>query len=347
MLRMTTKEIAEVVGGKVKGATDLMIQGLHSLEAAGPSDLSFVGRKDMCKRAAQSKAGAILSAWDVPGFKGVVIECPDPERAMVKLLTMIHEKLFPRPTGIARTAVISPTAKLGKRVSVGHYAVIEDNAEIGDDVVIYPLVYIGPNVRIGERTVIQPHVSIFAYTQIGHDCEIHACAVLGDDGFGYIQRDGRNIKLPHVAPLHIGNETEVRSLVTIDRGMIDEAVIGSDVKIDDQCLIAHNCRVGDHCLIAGDSHLAGSVTLGKGVVMGGGSGVADHVTIGDGVRMGGHTGIMGNVKAGETYWGLPGRPLKRQMRIEALHDKLPEMHQKILTLEREIEDLKRRLAESK
>ena len=347
MLKMTTQQIAELVGGQLKGAGDVVVSGVRSIESAEGCDLTFVAKKELCKKAAGTKAGALITAWPVEGCKAVQIVCKDPELAIVKVLGKFYEDMFPAPAGISETAVISPRAKLGKGVAVGHCAVIEDDAELGDDVAVHALAYVGRGARIGARTVIHPHVTVYDRAEIGSDCIIHANCVIGDEGFGYVQREGRSIRFPHIARVRIGNNVEVLGLSSVDRGMIEDTVVGDGAKIDKHCHVAHNCRVGENSILAGSTTLGGSVTLGKGVVIGGAAAVADHVSMGDGATLAAGTGLMSHVKAGETYWGLPARPIKDQMRIEALLNKLPEMRKKIVELEKTVEALTKRLGETK
>jgi len=347
MARMTTQQVAKLVGGDLKGPGDAVITGVRSLEEAGPSDLSFVAKKAMCKKAAKSRAGALITAWTLEGFEGAQITCKDPELAVSKVLEKIRKEKSVVPSGISDTAVVSPRARLGERVAVGHHAVIEDGAELGDDVVVYPLACIGRGVKIGPRTTIHPHVTICDDVQIGADCTIHPNCVIGDDGFGYIQREGRSIKMSHVGSVRIGNNVDIRGLTSVDRGMVDDTVIGDGVKIDKHCQIAHNCRIGDNTVIAGCCSIGGSVTLGKGVILAGEVGIADHVTVGDGAVLAARAGAIGNIPPGEVYWGMPGRPMKLQMRIEALLNKLPEMRTRLLELEKTVEALSKRLEDSK
>jgi len=343
MLKMTAQEIAELVGGKLVGAADLALTGMLPLEDAGESDLAFVAKKDMCKAAAESRAGAIVTAWQIDGYGGVQILCDDPELAASKVLRKHHEAMFPQPVGLSKRAFISPKAKLGERVAVGHFAVIEDDAEIGDDVVIYPLAYVGRGVKIGPRTVIHPNAMLYDRVEVGAGCCVHANVVIGDEGFRFIQRDGLSIMLPHIAGVKLGDNVDIRAVSTIARGMLLDTVVGNDVKIGKHCHVAHNCRIGDRTVLAGSDTFGGSVTIGEGVMIGGAAAVSDHINIGDGAVIGAGSGLMSNVGPGETYWGMPARPLKLQMRIEALLNKLPEMRRKLLELEKTVADLAARL----
>ena len=347
MFRMTAQQIAEIAGGRLQGAGDATVAGVRPLEDAGPSDLAFLAKKELVEKAGTSRAAVLLTAWQVAGFAGAQVICKDPELALTHVLAALRAAQFPCPTGISTSAVISPRARLGQNVSVGAWSVIEDGAELGDGVVVYPLAYVGRNVHIGTRTVIHPHVTIGDGTRIGADCIVHPGAVIGDDGFGFIQREGRSIKREQVGGVCIGDNVEIGGLTSIDRGMIQDTVVENGVKIDKHCHVAHNCRIGEHSILAGYARMGGSVTIGRGAVMAAGSGIVDHKTIGDGAVLAAGTGSISDVKPGETVMGYPARPLREQLRINALEGKLPDMHRRLMELEKEVEALKKRLEKSK
>lgn len=343
MFEMTVAEICELTDGRLHGPENVAISGVRDLDHAGPGDLSFAGDESRREKAASSSAGALLTAEKIEDFDGTQIVCDDVEKALVAVLKEVRNTLYPRPTGISNKASISADATLGDEVSVGDYAVIEANAEIAAGVTIYPLAYIGRSVQIGSGTVVHPHATICAGARIGGNCEIHPNVVIADDGFGYFQRGGKSTKFPHIGTVRIGDNVSVHGLSSIDRGMIEDTVVGEGVKVDKHCQIAHNCEVGEHCIMAGGAQVAGSCTLGKFVVLGGMAGVADHVQIGEGSQFGGKSGITRDVKPGSKMFGTPARPFKQQMRIHVLQARLPNMRNRIKKLEKEIVELKKRL----
>jgi UDP-3-O-[3-hydroxymyristoyl] glucosamine N-acyltransferase len=226
---------------------------------------------------------------------------------------------------------------------VGSHAVIEEGAVLGDDVTIYPMAYVGRGVRIGPRTVVHPHVTICEGVEIGSDCLLHPNCLIGDEGFGLIQREGRSVRRRQVGGVRIGDRVEVGGFCSIDRGMMEDTVIGSGVKMDKHCHIAHNCRIGDDCVLVAYARLAGSVTVGRGCILAADVGISDHVTVGDGVMIGAGSALMSDVKSGERVLGAPARPIGEAMRIMALEGKLPEMHRTLVQLKKEVESLKTRL----
>jgi len=346
MFKMMAREIAELVGGELAGPGEVTISGVGPLDSARPMDLAFVAREALFGKVAACRAGALLTMRKVEGYGGTQIICEDPELAMATVLEKMHGELFPKPTGISGLACIDPDAVLGQRVSVGAYSVIEKGAVVGDDVTIYPLVYVGRGAQIGPRTTLHPHVTVCERAQIGADCTVHPNCVIGDEGFGYVQRGGRSVKLWHVGGVRIADNVEIRGLTSVDRGMIDDTVVGEGVKIDKHCHISHNCRIGDRCVLAGYARMAGSVTLGRGVMMGADSSISDHLTVGDGAILGARAGVITKVKPGEHMLGTPARPRNETMRIVATWPKLPDMLRQLAALQKEVEDLKKRLGEA-
>jgi len=343
MFKMTAGEVAELARGELRGRADVTITGAGSLESASETDLAFVARESLLDRAASCRAGVLLTAWPVEGYRGAQVVCADPELAMARVLERMHEALFPAPSSISELASIDPGATVAQGVSVGAYSVIEDGAVIGEGVTIYPLVYVGRGASIGARTVLHPHVTICDRAEIGSDCVVHPNCVIGDEGFRYVQRDGRSVKFCHVGKVRIGNNVEIRGLTSIDRGMMEDTIVEDGVKIDKHCHISHHCHIGENCVLAGYARMAGSVTLGRGVMMGADSSISDHLTVGEGAVLGARAGVITKVKAGEHMLGTPARTRNETMRIVATWPKLPEMRRQLKELQARVEALEARL----
>jgi len=326
MLKLTAAQIAESVSGELHGPADVVISGVASLQKAGNEELSYLKDERLVDAAAASGAGAIISPCPVPGYKGALIICKDAELAFCRVLTRFAEDRLRRPTGVSGLACVSDRATVGRNVAVGQFSVIEDDAVLGADVVVYPLVYVGRGAKIGDRTVLYPQVSVLEGVEIGSDCVIHCNVVIGEDGFGYIQRGGRHIRLPHLGRVRIGNDVEIGSLVC-----------------DSHSHLAHNTHVGAHSLLVAYAKLAGSVTLGKGVLLAEDVGINDHVTVGDGAIVAGGAGVRKDVAPGQMVQGYPARPIQEQRRIYALEGKLPQMFKRLRELERQVDLLRLRL----
>jgi UDP-3-O-[3-hydroxymyristoyl] glucosamine N-acyltransferase len=207
--------------------------------------------------------------------------------------------------------------RLGDGVSIGPYAVLGDGAQIGDRVVIDSHTVIGAGVEIASDCHFYPSTTAYSGTVVGKRVIVHAGARLGSDGFGYVFREGRHEKIPHVGRCIIEDDVEIGANTTIDRGSIDDTVIGAGTKIDNLVHVAHNVRIGRLCLIMAQVGIAGSVRVEDGCVVAGQVGISGHHTIGKGATLAAQAGVFGDVPAGETWSGYPARPHKESLRAHA------------------------------
>jgi UDP-3-O-[3-hydroxymyristoyl] glucosamine N-acyltransferase len=243
---------------------------------------------------------------------------------MLSLLPLLYPSATYEP-GIHSTAVIGRGVKLGDDVSVGPYVVIGDGASIGARTRLGPHVTIGAGVVIDSDCALYSGVTLYAGTQLGPRVRVHAGARLGSDGFGYVFRDGAHAKIPHVGRCIVEADVEIGANTTIDRGSIDDTVIGAGTKIDNLVHVAHNVRIGRLCLLMAQVGVAGSVRLEDGVILAGQAGISGHLTIGAGARIAAQGGVFGSVPAGETWSGYPARPHRDALRAQAAMFKLPSL----------------------
>lgn len=332
-------EVAAWVEGRVIGDSDRTVRGVASLKSAGPEQIGFVRDDVTAREAVGSKAGALIVHRPLEGIAAAQIVVKDPSRAFVTVLERYQAARRAPPSGVSPRAEVAADATLGKDVSVGAFSVIEAGSVIGDGAVIYPRVYIGPDVRIGAGTVIYPQVVVREETEIGARCIIHAGTVIGGDGFGYIQRGGRHVKIPQVGRVVIGDDVEIGCLVTVDRAALDETRIGNGVKVDNHSHIAHNVEIGDNTMLVAYAKLAGSVRVGRNVLLAEDVGVSDHVQIGDGAVVGGGSKVYKDLGSREIVWGSPARPINLEKRIQGLLGRLPELRERVRSLEKRVEIL--------
>jgi UDP-3-O-[3-hydroxymyristoyl] glucosamine N-acyltransferase len=339
MAELKAKELAAMVGGRLVGPGDVVVENARTLEGAGSRDLAFLRSPDGQAKAAACRAALIITPVELAGFAGAQIVCEDAELAMATVLEALAAQQSAPPDGVSPRAFVSPSAALGKGVRVGDGAFIGGGTVVGEGAVIYPNVYIGSDCRIGARTIIYANGSIHDRVRIGDDCVLQYNAVIGAEGFGFLQREGRQIKLAQVGTVIIGNRVEIGALTTVDRAMLDATVIEDGTKIDNHCHIAHNCHIGPDCIMAGAAKMAGSVTVGRGVILAEDSGISDHVSIGDGAIIGARSGVHSNIGPGEVVLGEPARPIGLQRRLFALIARLPQMADRLRTLEKKLEEL--------
>jgi UDP-3-O-[3-hydroxymyristoyl] glucosamine N-acyltransferase len=210
-------------------------------------------------------------------------------------------------------------------VSIGDYAVIRANASIGDGAVIGPHCVVGGGASVGEAARLWPGVVLYEGAIVGARTFIHSGARIGCDGFGYVFKNGAHQKIQHVGGCIIGDDVEIGANTTIDRGSIDDTVVGNGTKIDNLVHIAHNVRIGEKCLIMAQVGVAGSVIIGDGAILAGQAGISGHLSIGAGARLAAQAGVFGDVPAGETWSGYPARPHREALRASAALFKLAGM----------------------
>jgi UDP-3-O-[3-hydroxymyristoyl] glucosamine N-acyltransferase len=178
-------------------------------------------------------------------------------------------------------------------------------------------------VEIGEECRIYPSVTLYSGTRLGDRVRVHAGVRLGSDGFGYVFRDGVHEKIPHVGRCIVEHDVEIGANTTVDRGSIDDTVIGAGTKVDNLVQIAHNVRIGRLCLIMAQVGIAGSAQVEDGVILAGQAGIAGHHTIGKGARVAAQAGVFGDVPTGESWSGYPARPHGQALRAQAAMFRLP------------------------
>jgi UDP-3-O-[3-hydroxymyristoyl] glucosamine N-acyltransferase len=336
-LLLTAAAIAEAVGGRLLGDPSVVVVGVAPLDRASARDLSFLGVAKYAPQFTTSRAGVVLVSPDLadtPGQVATRIIVDRPQEALLALLPRFH-RAATSPPGVHATAVIGSRVQFGRNVSIGPYAILGDGVRLGDDTVIGAHCVVGPGVEIGERSQLYPSVTVYAGSRIGARVTIHAAARIGSDGFGYVQRDGQHLKIPHVGRCIIDDDVEIGANTTIDRGSIDDTVVGAGTKIDNLVQIGHNVRIGKVCLIMGQVGIAGSVRVEDGAMLLGQVGVSGHHTVGKGARLAAQAGVFGDIPAGETWSGYPARPHKEALRAQAALFKLPGLLRKI---ERLLED---------
>jgi UDP-3-O-[3-hydroxymyristoyl] glucosamine N-acyltransferase len=324
------RQIAEAVEARLLGDGDVEVKGVASIRSATPHDLVFVEDQKNLSQALQSGAGAVIagefaatsssaSATAASSSGKPVLICRHPKLAFARAARFLLEgNRGERNFGVHATAVVHASAHLGAGVSVEEHATIED-AEIGENTRIGAGCTIGRGVKIGSECEIYPRVAIYPGTSLGDRVTVHAGAVLGSDGFGYVRdpKNGHYEKFPQVGKLVIEDDVEIGANTTIDRGALDETRIGRGTKIDNLVHIGHNCRLGENVVIAAQTGLSGSIVIENGVVLGGQVGIGEHARIEEGVMLGGQGGVLPNKVLrgkGVAFWGTPAQPVREYLK---------------------------------
>lgn len=334
---MTVQEIADLVGGKVEGDCSISIKGACGIKEAQDGDVTFLENSRYQPLLKDTKAAAVIVSPDILVPKGkVVIRHKSPSLAFAKIM----EHMFPPPvlykTGVHSTAVLGNNVKLGKDVSIQPYVVIDDDAVIGDNTILGAGVFVGRDARIGSNTFIYPKVVVRDRVEIGNRCIVHSGSVIGSDGFGYATVEGIHHKIPQTGTVIIEDDVEIGANVAIDRARFGKTWIKKGTKIDNLVQIAHNVVIGENSIIVAQTGISGSVEVGKNVVLAGQSGLAGHITVGDNVVVCGRAGVTKSVPSGQTVSGYPAVLHTKEMRLQALVNRLPKLFEKIASIEKKL-----------
>ncbi len=334
---MRLAEIAEKVGGELIGDVEFEVRDVAELAAARSDTLSMAESKKQIGEPAP--AGALIVP---PGLEpgGPGIRCESPRLGFARAVALLRPPALPEP-GIHPSAVIDESAEIGEGVSVGPAATIGPSAKVGSGCRIGPGARIGEGARLGADCVVHPNCVLYPGVSLGERVVLHAGAVVGSDGFGYVP-DGRGgvEKFPQTGTVVIEDDVEIGANTTVDRGAIGETRIGRGAKIDNLVQVAHNVVVGEGCLIASQVGISGSVRIGRGVIMGGQAGIADHVEIGDGAVLGAMAGVTKSLEGGKTYLDAPATEISEARRRLVAYMRLPEIVRRLKALESQPEEPK-------
>ena len=316
---MKIKELAILVKGVVEGDGDINITGLSGIESARSGDLTFAVDEAHLAGAEKGGVSCILTNNLLRKSKKPLIRVKNPKLSFLIIYNNFHEHKN-KNAFVHSAACVSTSAHLGNNVWLGSGVVVEDGVNIGDYVVIESNTVVKKNSVIGPACHLYPNVTLYENTKLGRNVILHAGAVIGSDGFGYVKDAGKIYKFPQLGSVIIEDDVEIGANTTIDRGSLSDTIIGAGTKIDNLCQVAHNVKIGKNVLMAGQCGISGSTVIGNDVSMGGQAGVADNITIGDNVTIGAKSAVIGNIEKNSVVWGIPARPIaqtKRQMAVLA------------------------------
>jgi UDP-3-O-[3-hydroxymyristoyl] glucosamine N-acyltransferase len=308
-MKRTAQEIAEFVGGELHGNSMAVLDSIASLKNAGPPDLTYAEEK-FHGNVAESRAGCVLvRSGEFPSKTVIIVK--NPKLAFARAaLWMLAE--IPDDVGIHPSATVAPDAVIGERVKIGPGAVIEGGVTVGTNTIVEAGCYVGKNSRVGTDCTLYPRVVIYKNVEIGNRVIIHAGAVIGADGFGFVNDGAIHVKFPQVGKVIIEDDVEIGANTCIDRGSLETTTIRRGVKLDNLIQIAHNVEIGEHTVIAAQTGISGSSSLGAQCVIGGQVGIGEHAHLDDHTIIGGQGGVLNgkHVRGGEVLWGTPVRPLR-------------------------------------
>ncbi|MCM8811473.1 MAG: UDP-3-O-(3-hydroxymyristoyl)glucosamine N-acyltransferase [Candidatus Omnitrophica bacterium] len=335
------KELARLVSGEVVGDGNTLITGICGIKEARAGDITFIANSKYQHLLQTTQASAVITSRDVQTAPKPIIRTDNPSLAFSKLVSHFVPSVQKHPSGVSPRAFIGKGVRVGKGAAVGPFAVVEEGASIGDRTVVYAGAYIGRDASVGNDCLIYPHVTIRERVEIGHRVIVHSGSVIGSDGFGFATVQGVHHKIPQIGTVIVEDDVEIGANVTIDRARFGKTLIGRGTKIDNLVQIAHNVIVGPNSILVSQSGISGSTVLGSNVVLAGQAGLVGHITIGDNVMVGGQSGVTKSVPPNTHVWGIPAKPLAKAKRINAVVQRLPELHKTVEMLEQRIEELER------
>ena len=336
---MRLGEIALRLGCKLEGPEGLEITGVAGLEEASETELTFLANPKYHRKARQSRAAAIIVDTQVDLPDRTLLRSPNPYLAFAHALELFAspERL---PAGIHPTAVIAPSAKIGRRPSIGPYVVIEEGVALGDDCVLKSFVLIYHGAQIGHRFFAHSHAVVRENVRIGDDVTLQNGVIVGSDGFGFARReDGSYFKIVQPGKVVIEDHVEVQANSCIDRASVGETRLRRGVKVDNLVQVGHGCDIGENTLLCGQVGLAGSTRVGRNVVLAGQVGAAGHLTIGDNVIASSQSGIPNDVEPNRVISGYPAMDNALWLKCCAAYSRLPEIYAAFRRVRRYLEKM--------
>lgn len=292
-ISLSLAEIAAQLGGVVLGDVQVRVHQVATLASAGEGEIAFLANMKYKSQLHVTRASAVIVP---PAFSDALplarIVTPNPYAYYARLATLLN----PRPASLPG---VHPSAQCRSSVplsaSVGSHVTIGADVHLGESVIIHAGCVIGDGVAIGAGSTLYPNVTIYPGCVLGENVILHSGVVIGADGFGFAPDNGQWIKIPQIGRVVIGNDVEIGASTTVDRGALDDTIIGDGTKLDNQIQIGHNCVIGKYCVVAACAAIAGSVTLMDKVIIGGAAMIAGHVTIASGAVVSGGSLVMKNI----------------------------------------------------
>lgn len=340
-MEISCQEISLLIGGELIGDGSLKVDNLRGIERAEPGDLSFLYDSRYEKFLSSTNATCVITYKEIkdkPKENQCFITLDDPHAGFVKIIKFVDTQMSKRESFVHKSAVFGENCDIDDSVYIGANCVIGKNVKIAEGVSIKPNVVIYDNVKIGKNTVLHSNSTLYQNSEIGENCIIHAGAVIGSDGFGYLENKetGELDKIPHIGKVIIEDDVEIGANTTIDRAMIGKTIIGKGSKLDNLVQIGHNTEIGENSAFAAQAGISGSVKIGRRNRFGGQTGAAGHITTTDDVVIMAQSGIAKSVEEKGLYFGSPIKDKRTAFKIEAGLKMLPDLIQDIKQIKRKL-----------
>src|SRR5437588_3534699 len=321
---MKLADIASTLNARVEnGSPDLEITGVAGIEDAGAGQITFLANPKYAAAARTTKASAIILADNFPALSTAMLRSKNPYLTFARAIELFYKPPKYAP-GVHPSAVIHPSAKIGKGAHIGPYAVVNEDVCIGENAVLLAHVVIYRGARIGDNFFAHAHAVVREFCRIGNNVALQNGVIVGGDGFGFAKDNaGRWHKIVQSGPTVIEDDVEIQANACVDRASVGETRISRGAKIDNLVQVGHGSKVGEDSLLCAQAGLAGSTDVGNNVILAGQVGVAGHCKIGDGAVATAQSGIPNDVPAGAVVSGYPAIDNKLWLRCVAVFNRLP------------------------
>lgn len=324
------------LGGELRGL-DIAVSRVAPLDQSGADAISFFSNPKLRNQLTSTQAAAVIvRPADADGMTLPCIVTADP----YLYFTRVAQLFTPLPkavAGVHPTAVVAADAQIDPSAEIGPLAVVESGAKIGARTIICSGCVIGAGTTVGADCLFYPRVVVYHDCVIGERVIVHAGAVIGSDGFGNAWARDHWEKIPQSGRAIIGDDVEIGSNTTIDRGALGDTVIGRDVRLDNLVHVAHNVEIGTHTAIAACTGIAGSTTIGAGCLIGGAAMISGHLKIADRVSLSGGCGVVSDIDEPGTYSSInPALPQTTWRRVAVHYRHLDKLVQRVKALEKQL-----------
>ena len=323
----TLEQLAERVDGAAqsKGCASIEISGVLPFEEAGPDDITLAASPKYWNNLKSTRAAAAIAPLDLESAPLPLLRTVNPMLAFARIISLFHTRPF-AAQGISPRASIGENCRIDERVSIHPFVCIGDNVTIEEEVTLHSGVSVGDGCHIGPGCTLHPNVVVYPGVQLGNRVIIHGGSVIGADGFGYVFDGERQVKIEQTGTVEIRDDVEIGANSCVDRATFGSTVVEQHAKLDNHVHVGHNSRIGKNTVVVGCVGISGSVEIGENCILAGQTGVTDHINIGDKVTLMAKTAVTRDVPSGMTISGQPGRDHRKQLQIQAVMRKLPDMY---------------------
>lgn len=341
-MKLSVKEIADIVGGTVHGLDDIVISELSKIEEAKNGSLSFIANEKYNHFISKTSASALIIGknFEIPqDHLPTLIKVDDPYLCFATILNIFNKKQQ-IIKGIHPSAIIETENTIDPSTSIGANVFIGKECKIGKEVVIHPNCTIGNNVTIKDYTILYPSVNIYQDCLIGKNCIVQSGVIIGADGFGFASNSENKFdKVAQIGNVIIEDHVEIGSNTTIDRATMGSTIIREGVKLDNLIQVAHNVEIGKNTIIAAQTGIAGSTKIGQNCMIGGQVGIVGHLQIGDNVKIAAQSGISSNISDNNIVQGSPAFSISDYKRAYVYFKKLPQLNLLVNKIEKQLNTL--------